>query len=328
MLSNPLFVPVVFPGETLTASIQTFMSSLGGSQYWATVGAEYGVGPATSTDVVVEGVAPPTSLTDTQNPGVARERHRDRPSLPRARRPHAGVQPGNPDASPPPDVAYVLFYPAGVSIDAAGLGMSCTAFGGYHYDFTLPNGATVVYAVIPRCASFNQLSGIDFVTTATSHELSSRRPTPTSPRTPASSARTSITSSGSRAGQRRGRRRARSSRTPTSHPNEPGLGAFLVQRIWSNKAAAAGNDPCVPALNETAYFNSVPVTPEIPLVDQGQTYQTLGIQIPSGRRPRSRSISSATRPRTAPGPSSSSTTALRTTTRPSSTSRLSGRAPA
>jgi hypothetical protein len=36
-------------------------------------------------------------------------------------------------------------------------------------------------------------------------------------------------------------------------------GAFTVQRIWNNAAAAAGGDPCVPASTKT-YFNVAPET--------------------------------------------------------------------
>src|SRR5262249_46538006 len=37
---------------------------------------------------------------------------------------------------------------------------------------------------------------------------------------------------------------------------------FFVQRIWSNAAAARGEDPCVPAPSGAPYFAAVPLFPE------------------------------------------------------------------
>ena len=34
---------------------------------------------------------------------------------------------------------------------------------------------------------------------------------------------------------------------------------YVVQRSWSNKAASAGHDPCVPQLQGDVYFNAAPV---------------------------------------------------------------------
>jgi hypothetical protein len=61
------------------------------------------------------------------------------------------------------------------------------------------------------------------------------------------------------------------------------VGNFMVQRIWSNNAAMAGGDPCVPPLS-VPYYNASPVlTDMVTLSSQGQTYPTLGIQVPVGQ---------------------------------------------
>ena len=68
---------------------------------------------------------------------------------------------------------------------------------------------------------------------------------------------------------------------------------YVVQRVWSNAAAMAGNDPCVPDLpadvyfngsNEMegaeTYFNAAPVLPDT--INLGQ-FQFVGINIPVGQ---------------------------------------------
>jgi hypothetical protein len=37
---------------------------------------------------------------------------------------------------------------------------------------------------------------------------------------------------------------------------------FFVQRSWSNKAAMAGTDPCVPPYDPSSYFYAAPVMPD------------------------------------------------------------------
>lgn len=53
---------------------------------------------------------------------------------------------------------------------------------------------------------------------------------------------------------------------------------FAVSRTWSNKAAAAGHDPCVPAPSG-AYFNAAPVLGSVTLPMIGTT---LGVDVPLG----------------------------------------------
>ena len=58
------------------------------------------------------------------------------------------------------------------------------------------------------------------------------------------------------------------------------VGAYMVQRPWSNASALAGHDPCVPVLG-TPYFNSAPVLTDTVTLDYyGQEVPTYGIQIP------------------------------------------------
>jgi hypothetical protein len=55
---------------------------------------------------------------------------------------------------------------------------------------------------------------------------------------------------------------------------------YAVQKSWSNAAARAGGDPCVPAAPSPPYFNSMPALAVIPYGSLG--YKTHGVQIPVG----------------------------------------------
>jgi hypothetical protein len=283
VVANAKFVPVVFSGETLGPSIAAFMSAVGGSTYWATIGAEYGVGPATSSPLVVDTYAPASAITDAEiQAWLANAIATDPRFLALSASPDAGIQPADPSAVPPADTVYVLFYPAGVSIDD-GAGESCAAFGGYHFNFNLGNGASVVYAVVPRCPNFDMLNGIEEVTAVTSHELieATTDPQPyTSPGfvgTDQDHFIWELVLGNGEVGDM-------CSFLPNAfiYPTDTGFDSYLVQRTWSNQAALLHEDPCVPAVGEPAYFGAVPETTEVSFVDQGMTYQTLGTQIPVG----------------------------------------------
>lgn len=58
------------------------------------------------------------------------------------------------------------------------------------------------------------------------------------------------------------------------------LGNYTVQRTWSNVAALAGHDPCVPPLS-APYWNAAPVLNDKVTLDYyGQTVSTKGVVVP------------------------------------------------
>src|SRR5262249_44705088 len=58
------------------------------------------------------------------------------------------------------------------------------------------------------------------------------------------------------------------------------VGSYLVPRSWSNRAAAAGHDPCVPA-SSGDYFNAPPYLDESLIsIDRGCPITTKGIEVP------------------------------------------------
>jgi hypothetical protein len=274
-LTSGVFVPILFPNDPLATPIQSFMAAIGGSVYWSTVTSEYGVGPATSTAPIVEATAPADNITD---PEIQMWLAQQIASDPRFATPDAGAADGGIT-----QYAYVLFYPEATTITSTGLGESCVGYGGYHYSFALPSGETAVYAVIPRCAMFNGLTGLDALTATLSHELieSATDPDPFHPAllgTDLQHYAWELVLGDGEVGDM-------CSFVPTADfkPAEAALSAFTVQRTWSNNAATAGLDPCVPPVGEPVYFSTVPAVGELTFEAQGQPYMTLGTTIPLGQ---------------------------------------------
>jgi len=264
VLGTPRIVPVFYAGDSMQAQIEDFTSRLGGSSFWAHA-SEYGVGAATSVASVILPQAPPARLSSEQVDAFVR------------------AQIENPATSGFPartrgDI-YVLLFPPETTITlqlAEGIGESCKQFGAYHSSTLLSTGEFAAYAVIPRCNGYLGLTGIDSVTSAISHE--------------AIEAATDPFGGGYVEPDWQG--------SGWSYAFEGGIGAevadfcefqsdvevhdaelgFLVQRYYSNTAAAAFRDPCVPAPNRP-YFNVLPI---IGGMTAGPFAWAKGVAIPPG----------------------------------------------
>jgi hypothetical protein len=307
VLTAPQVVPIFFQDDALQGQIETFLKELATSTYWPGVTTEYGVGPLSIAPSIVVTDAPPTAITDAQiELWLANYLNGTNPSWPPVAR----------------NNIYMVFFPESTTITLDTFGMSCTGFGGYHYEgevFAEADGGTrdggdggvggggdggpdgsldaaatdaeaggaggspFTYAVIPRCAMFGGFTGIDTVTSAISHETVEASTDPLN--------RTHTAYAG----------------VDTDHTVweiSPGgevadlcafepqsfqrlVGDSLVQRIWSNKEAAAGHDPCVPAVPVTpspVYFNASPdLTATVTLTYDKTPYTTLGVKIPVGQ---------------------------------------------
>jgi hypothetical protein len=157
------------------------------------------------------------------------------------------------------DALVLAYLPPGVVLSDAFHQRYCG--GGPRAFHRMARGANVsfAFAVVPRC-------GDERETTATaSHEIveATTNPDPNVP--------------GFRIGLESG------ATAFTAHGSEPvdpcGLlnrdrhravdGGFRVQRAWSNRAAARGLDPCVPAVPERPYLALVPRQPVVRLASEG-----------------------------------------------------------
>ncbi len=253
VLATPTLVPIFFNNDTdpgvPVADMVAFFEGLGQTNYWRTL-EEYGVGPVAGVTPVMLAQAAPAAIDDTSTTSALKQLL-------------AGFIANATGGTPASNgsTVYVLVFPSATTVTWF-TGPSCTSFGGYHDELALPDGTHVPYAVVPRCpgAAIGLQNDLQLVTGVASHELAEAT---TDPFVSSAPAWTLLDA-------------------PHMYFDEANSGAeiadlcendgaaflafedssFTVQRIWSNSAAAAGHDPCVPAFAGETFFNSVPVLPD------------------------------------------------------------------
>jgi hypothetical protein len=249
VLVNPKIVTVTFPNDSKLADLEDFGDTITSTKWWDTVRDGYCdtngncVGPGTGAGHVHIADAAKATYTDSAdpaNPSTMQDMIK------------GYVADGT---LPPPDkdTLYAIYFPSTTSITLDGAG-SCSEFGGYHNSTTVtapaqdggppPGPVEVAYAILPRCSgSLNEL------TIAASHEFIEAATDPMV------SAPTYYMQNqlwaflGGEVGD-----------LCVSYSGDDTYteGKYIVQRSWSNKAAAASHDPCVPAPAGTPYFNLAP----------------------------------------------------------------------
>jgi len=270
VLITPKVHPVFFSGDNpgIVASTIDFYKKIGPTEYWAATVKEYGVGTLSSGAPIQLNEAAPASTTDD---GIQAWL--------------AGKLNANDPAFPTPDANTIiaLNYPMGVSINLQG-SKSCQAFLGYHSNLTLDaahGNRDVAYIVIPRCSQqVTGMSLLDAVTDTGSHELIEASTDPY-PQTNGAYGQVDNNHIYWLLALGGGETADMCAQQPNLPYKDPEVG-YLVQRSWSNAAAAASHDPCVPAANPV-YFNSAPLLSDtISLGIGGQTIKIKGVKIPIG----------------------------------------------
>ena len=244
VLPAPEVVTIHYQGDPGQAHNEAYDDWIVGSDWLRTVGASYGVAPGNSLAKVVLPEAAPATLSDEDIQALLVQEI------------DAGVLPP-PAGGPGPfatSVLYMLYLPGETTVTSGSFGTSCQSFGGYHSEDDLA-ARPFPYAVLPLCYGSQDEQDI-----AASHELieASTDPFP-------------------------GSAPAWVFDDPTQPwtfvPGEVGdlctetsvvEDGFLAQRIWSNQAAGAGLDPCVP---EPAgpYFNVSPDPANLVMARAGET---------------------------------------------------------
>jgi hypothetical protein len=271
-LAAPRIVGVTFAGDPLTSALETFLSGIGGSAYWKATTAEYGIGAAQATMVQLREAAPAT----TQDPDIVRWL--------------AATLSAPASSLPAPDdeTAYVLFYPEETAIIHDGQ-KSCTEFGAYHGEVTIAGGRVVPYVVVPRCTpSPNAIAGTpqnatELLTVSATHEIVEVATDPFPLTAPAWLAPTdfygvpvSVTEVANMCDM---------DANETMAANQVRLSernfSYLVERTWSNAAAIAGKDPCVPSSGP--YFGAAPVTTDVLPTEAFFGRSIRGFEIPAGQ---------------------------------------------
>jgi hypothetical protein len=266
ILAAPKVVPIFFANDADQSQLEAFLMQLAASPYWKTTTGEYGVGPlSVAPSIVVTDAAPAMTtsldilawLAGYVGSGMA----------------------GWPAADP--NNVYTVFYPQSTTI-TDGTSTSCQDYGAYHDEGNSDADAGAPpfpVAVIPRCANFNGLGGIDVVTANTSHELVEAA---TSPRLRSAPAFHTTDDDhivwtvvpGGETGDMC---------IYDSRAYEKLVGTFMVQRTWSNASAQAGLDPCVPGV-AGPYINAAPDLDDAVTLDRSATahFRTTGVTVPTG----------------------------------------------
>ena len=248
VLATPKVVVVTYDGEPYRGELEAFPTALGKSTYWAAVVGEYGVGPitaASSRPVHLSEPAPAT-IDDADLKKWLEDK----------------LDGTHPEWDPPDgQTIYQIYFPER-TIYTLGTGWTgCKEFLASDNALVRKDGSIVPYVATPRCANVGGLDAINTLTMITSHELLEEATDPFKDAW--------VTM--------RDQDMAWSFTPPFSEigdmcTTDPGaiivpddLG-FAVQRAWSNAAAAAGKNPCVPAAPTAPYYNTLPVlTEDVPM---------------------------------------------------------------
>ena len=249
-LPHPVIVTVTWAGDDKVDDLEALGDTIGASPYWAATNAEYGSAAAVSGAEYHVRLpdAAPASMSDTQLATFV----------------SASVADGTFPTPATGQPIYILHLQKATKLLLQGQSACAQGVGGYHDSVKVGGIKSVAYAIVPRCgASF------DSVTVAASHELSEAASDPYPRVSPAWTgfgegdlAWEFFQQFQSENGDACEFYRDSDLRAGT----ESGL-AFTVQRIWSNKAAAAGKDPCVPAPKGAVFFNTTPLDLEDVPVD-------------------------------------------------------------
>lgn len=237
LVTSPKIVTVTWSTDPNAATLESFDDKLGASDYWKTTVGEYGIGAATSgaaNHVHVTTPPPATSTAEEVEAFVA------------AQVGTAGSGWPAYDAS----TIYVLYIPTATQL---------TPTGPYHSETMVGANAHVPFVVIDENAHGTQPL-LDAVTAAASHEIAE---TATNPRDlsmgtdlglvdfDAMHVAYQISTGDNELGDL-------CEGKPDSVFMGPADLPFSLQRLWSNKSAAAGHNPCVPAPAEP-YYNVTPL---------------------------------------------------------------------
>lgn len=239
VLATPKVIAFTYDDDVNRADVDTFVTQLAASSYWPAVTQEYGIGPLT--------VAPPIHIA-----GPAPASTTDTAVLSKLKKNTTGVNPAWGPADP--TAIYTFVFPEGSDVDNG----CCSEFAGYHDEVSI-NGVKVAYAIVCTCPGFDGpgVSTLGSLTTALSHEIVEAATDPFPQTDPAWTKTDDADMSWSLITQGELADMCEFDADQYLTPTDM---SYVVQRSWSNAAAAAGKDPCV--LESTppdVYFNSVPV---------------------------------------------------------------------
>ena len=234
VLENVELVPVYFGDDPLRAELEAFNSWIVSSDYWKTIGADYGVLPGKHLPAVDFSRAPASPISDVQI-GSWLDAQIANGSLPK----------------PTEQTLFALFYPAGTTITHDGYA-SCSVFAGLHLSTSVANAVftgEVSFVIIPRC-SFEAGDELMIATDVASHEYIEAATSPFASSDPAWFLDGKEGQALEAWQMLNGLHVADLCENQSYHEVE----GFVVQDSWSNSAAQAGNNPCQPSDPQHPFF--------------------------------------------------------------------------
>jgi hypothetical protein len=265
-IAKPVVVNVYFNGETLQSMIDDQTTKWIGSSHFTDAVKEYGVTPGS--------VAPAIALTEDAGTMLMST---DVENWLKGKLDGTHAEFGAVDATTLASEIFVLYYPAASTITFTnGGGKSCQDFGAYHLGVTLASGAVANYAVVPRCTPTAPQSQIQALTAAATGMIVSAatNPIPTA---------TANTAGYAGFDQENLAWSLSNSEVGTAcDVNKPVLLSdigVMVSGTWSNAAAAAYHEPCIPTPDAQPYFAAAAVqTDLVPLLGT----MAKGVKVPKG----------------------------------------------
>ena len=236
-LATPKAIVISFPGDPNAAAYESATSTIASSAYWKETTSEYGVGPLAALAPVHLQASAPAAVSDAQIQAILQR---------------AINNPANAFPTPDTSTIYTILIPNGTAATGAQGGTACGpgGFAGYHRSFTLTNGTTIAYAVIVECQANIAM------TRTLAHELAEAATDPF-----ATSSQPAYVGVGPRdlgyvVGSTLGSEVGDMCETTPVYllPTEN----MKLARIWSNGAASAGHNPCLPVPPGEAWFFALP----------------------------------------------------------------------
>jgi hypothetical protein len=247
-IANPQVVVITYADDPLRDEDERYVQWMVSSDWVPTVGTEYGVTGASLLGTVRLTDAAPNAITSTEIEALI------------ARGIESGQFPMGTE-----DAIYMIFFPANTQITMLYMGdsaLSCESFGGYHgVTAAGPAGTRYAYAAIPTCAGGGPgISDTEYVQIATSHEFIEAATDLDPLHRPAFRFADDTISAWAVLG---------GEVADLCFDQYWRDGSHIATRVWSNAAAAAGGDPCVPSNGDRAYFNVSSMPDEIRVVSPG-----------------------------------------------------------
>jgi hypothetical protein len=269
VLQSPKVQLIVYSEDPNLGDVEAMLTELSKTSTWSEQTSEYGVGPLTILPTIQIPGTPPATLNGNGSPSPFEQ------TL------VANTTGGDPAwGAADPNTIYTFLLPYGTNIQSSG--NCCVDYYGYHYEVPVTSTMSLSYAIVCTCNSvpgtvFSQLTQLENVTTTVDHELVEAVTDPLPLSAPAWSMEDQsdmvwLFATG-------GEIADMCEYNADANFTPPGS-TYMVQRSWSNVAAKAGTNPCVPVPKPTPYFDAIAVLPDTVSLAGG--YASKGVHIPIG----------------------------------------------